>query len=173
MDNFGDNFFFDIAIHDTVYYDKYLKGKLTLRDMANDARKAHYWKQLNIPEAVDWYIAREENILKKLEARYADLAKNNGLIAKLKSKSRQDIKKQKEIVIYLHDAKDALNFTAKHWYTTPRARAIGPIFMSNFGTFWPILNLSVINCWHCKKCDTIEHRKSYIFSWHLAQIMLS
>lgn len=114
MDNFGDNFFFDIAIHDTVYYDKYLKGKLTLREMADDARKAHYWKQLNIPEAVDWYIAREENILKKLEERYAELAKNNGLIAKLKSKSRQDIKKQKEIVIYLHDAKDALNFTAKH-----------------------------------------------------------
>lgn len=119
MDNYGDNFFFDIAIHDEIYYDKYLtKTKHTLEFMAEDILRNRYYNRLNVPGALDFRILREEDILNTLERRYDLSSKNKSFFARLfrdhaTRMDRQRIKKQKEIVVFLHDAKDALNFATK------------------------------------------------------------
>ncbi len=69
--NYGDNFYFDIAIHkyDEIDYSKYLHGRHSLKEMAEEAKNSDIWDSLEklTPINLDNAIEKSENKLQDLK----------------------------------------------------------------------------------------------------------
>ena len=109
-DNFGDNLYFDIAIHDEIPYAKYIWSSISLQAMTEEVKDSHYFEQLNekISERLDRLIVQEERTLE--EFKRDSHRKRFGIFAFLLADRYQEmsyyqIGKQQEIVVFLHTAR--------------------------------------------------------------------
>ncbi len=74
--NFGDNFYFFIAVHneeDNIPYDKFIYGKDVIRKMAKDAFESSYRREIKelAPKNLDRLITFEEEKLNQISKEYA------------------------------------------------------------------------------------------------------
>ena len=68
----GDNFYFDIAIHDVINFKKYYKSKHTLIDMAGAAFFSDHWRDIEVlaPDNIEKMLANEKSELELLKIDY-------------------------------------------------------------------------------------------------------